>query len=63
MRANQTVRAKAALVNSVFLVQLRKNLPADFLSSIPIKQRLSETLLVRKTTAHSLQTHARRRNL
>ena len=40
MKAKETVRAKRARVNSVFLVQLRKRVGADFRGSIWMKEQV-----------------------
>jgi len=42
MKAKVTVRAKRARVNSVFLVQLRKNAAPDFRGWTRMKQRLRD---------------------
>jgi bacillopeptidase F (M6 metalloprotease family) len=47
MRAKVTVRAKGSLVNSVFLVQLRKKVATDFRGSARIKQRLRDASFYR----------------
>ena len=40
MKAKETVRAKRARVNSVFLVQLRKRVGTDFRGSIWVKEQV-----------------------
>jgi len=62
VRANQTLRAKTALVNSIFLVQLRKKQTQSFCRLTMIKQRVSDTRLLCNTTAVFVKTAARRKN-
>jgi hypothetical protein len=47
MRAKVTVRANGARVNSVFLVQLRKKMAADFRGATRIKQQLRDASFYR----------------
>ena len=42
IRAKVTVRAKGPSVNSVFLVQLRKKMDADFVEATGIKQQVRD---------------------
>jgi hypothetical protein len=63
VKANQTLRANAAQVNSIFLVQLRKILCPGFHSVRSIKVRLKDPPLLRVVTTVSMKAETPQKNL